>query len=843
MRVLRRLFGPSTHRAGRDGHLAPVPAPAAEGPATNDVVQETMLRCADAARAGRLAESLQIVNAALQQAPADGRLLYARALTLLDWGRHFEALRDLTAAHATGLDTLGLHLNLGQVLRHTGAASEAERHLRHALGLAPGLVEPYVALGNLLQSQQRHDEAIECFRQALALAPDYLACLTCIAASLLDSGKPVEAEAIAREAIARDPEPRARVHGLLGMALAMQNRRTEAVAAFKQADCLDPAGDDEVFANHGFNLIWMNRPDEAIEVYRRHLPARPHPNSTANYGGACLTLGLLKEGWRYYEFRWTHEPLLSLRPQYPVPRWSGQDVAGKTVLVWAEQGAGDLIQFVRFTGLLKARGATVILLVGERLRAFAETFEHVDSVVVSSTEVRGRYDFNIPLLSLPLALEIDLATIPREVPYLRADYARVTAWRARVAGDGLKVGLVWSGNPKHERDAYRSAPLRVLAPLLELEGIRWYSLQKEPRPEDRATLREVRIVDVAPELDDFRDTAAAIEALDLVVTVDTAVAHLAGALGKPVWVLLPEACDFRWLRDREDSPWYPTMRLFRQSCLGEWDDVVQRVRSALIACIDQSRAPCAPPPAVSPPAHVQPIEGLTSLAETRWGLVQYQPDLDQEATALAYYGEHLQKQIEALSHVMPVDGHVLEIGAGVGGHALALARMLELGHVWLYEDDPHRRQLLQQNLAINGLLGRTTLMRGRLVETVSSTTNGLRGTAETVDELMLERLDLLKIATPDLARRVLMGAEATLWRSRPTLFLAARSGDDVHELATTVREFGYRAWPIATPLFSPDNYNRRTDDRFHGRHAWARLGIPEELPERTLSSLVGAELS
>jgi tetratricopeptide (TPR) repeat protein/ADP-heptose:LPS heptosyltransferase len=840
MGVLRRLFGPSAARTIPQGRAAPsVAAPAK--PRERELVEAAIERCNDAARAGRLAESLQIVNAALQGTPTDARLLYARALTLFDWGRHFEARRDLIAAHGAGLDSFGLHLNLGEALRQAGAALDAERHLRQAVARMPEVARGHLALGILLQGERRHDEAIECFRRTLELAPDLHDCLTYITASLLDNKKPIEAETIAREAIASHGQSRARIYGLLAMALAMQNRRTEALEAYKHAESLESADNDEVFANFGFNLIWMNRPAEAIEIFRRHLPGHPHLNSMANYGGACLTLGWLNEGWRYYEFRWAHEPLLSLRPQFPAPRWDGQDIAGKTVLVWAEQGVGDLIQFVRFIGPLKARGATVILLVGESVREFARNLPHVDSIVVNAAEIAGHYDFNIPLLSLPLALGIDLQSVSTEIPYVRLDDARVAAWRRRLAGTGLNVGLVWSGNPKHERDAYRSIPLRTLAPLFDLDGVLWHSLQKDPRAEDRETMATVSVIDVATELDDFRDTAAAIEALDLVVTVDTAVAHLAGALGKPVWVLLPEACDFRWLIDREDSPWYPTMRLFRQSQLGEWSDVVQRVTAALVHWLEHGEPPAATP-ACAPTADVRPIEGLTLLAETRWGLMQYRPGLDEEATGLSYYGEHLQRQIEVLGYVIPVDGHVLEVGAGAGGHAVALAHVLETGHVWLYEDDPYRRQLLKQNLALNGLLGRTTIMRGRLAAASPLASAAPQPAAETIDDLLLERLDLLKIATAGRAQDVLSGAQATIWRLRPSLFLAARDAVELQHLAANVHEFGYRAWQVATGLFSPDNYNRRSDDRFGGRRALALLAVPEELPDRAMSAVIGPEL-
>ena len=296
-----------------------------------------------------------------------------------------------------------------------------------------------------------------------------------------------------------------------------------------------------------------------------------------------LTDGQLTPGWALYEFRWLKEPFLSLRPRFPRPVWAGQDLHGKTILLLGEQGFGDIIQFIRYAPLLKRLGATVLLQMRSGLESLAASFPGVDRVFDRDAPLPP-FDFHIHLMSLPGVFGTELASIPADIPYLRADSARSDRWAGRLTAAGkLKVGLVWAGNPTHARDRLRSMSLGQLAPLLKIDGARFYSLQKGPAAAQIETLHlsDDDLVNLGPVLDDFSDAAAVLSEMDLVVCVDTAIAHLAGALGKTVWLLVPQFADFRWLEGREDSPWYPTMRLFRQSRRGEWDDVVERVTTAL----------------------------------------------------------------------------------------------------------------------------------------------------------------------------------------------------------------------------------------------------------------------
>jgi hypothetical protein len=333
-------------------------------------------------------------------------------------------------------------------------------------------------------------------------------------------------------------------------------------------------------------LCQLGRLQEAIAAFERVLALRPadgeaHFNSSFAY----LLAGDYERGFREYEWRW--EALRSKLPAAAAgkPLWLGeQDIAGRTLVVFAEQGFGDAIQMARYVPLLAARGAEVAIGCAPPLAALLASVPGVRTVF-SSQETTLPFDYHVPIMSLPRAFHTTLASIPSQVPYLHAATPAADAWRARLAPHraSRKVGLVWAGNPKHRRDRIRSLSAELLAPLLDIAGCTFFSLQKDEAGASLAALdpRGERVLDYTTELATLADTAALISALDLIITVDTAVAHLAGALGRPVWVLLPEAPDWRWLRGRTDSPWYPSARLFRQSERGDWSGVVQKVASAL----------------------------------------------------------------------------------------------------------------------------------------------------------------------------------------------------------------------------------------------------------------------
>jgi tetratricopeptide (TPR) repeat protein len=425
----------------------------------------------------------------------------------------------------------------------TDALAEAAEHLTRAAALDPKLAEAPYNLGNLAEKRGDNAAAAESFRRAIALRPQFY-----------------------------------EAHNNLGAVLLNADDPDGAAASFAEAAAL--RGEDaEAHHNLARALFELGRHDEALASCRRAIAARP-AHAQANFTEAMLLLaqGRLREGFEQYEWRWK---LGTLVPRgFPVPLWNGEDIAGRTILLHGEQGYGDTLQGLRYVPLLAARGARVVLEVPQPLLRLAARLGGVAELVASG-QALPRFDLACPLLSLPRAFATTLATIPADVPYLSAEPEAVARWRGALEGGGLKVGIAWAGSPLHRSDARRSIAVETLAPMLRLAGVRWFALQVGERAADLARLPKGLITDLSPELSDFAETAAAIANLDLVVTVDTALAHLAGATARPAWLMLRKAPDWRWLVDRDDSPWYPTLRLFRQHKRGDWQEVVERVRSAL----------------------------------------------------------------------------------------------------------------------------------------------------------------------------------------------------------------------------------------------------------------------
>jgi hypothetical protein len=351
------------------------------------------------------------------------------------------------------------------------------------------------------------------------------------------------------------------------------------VESFRNALALDPT---HALTLCNLGTFLHNTLDDtagAVQCYRMALAAHPDSQIAQFYMGLQhLVAGDFTAGWQGYEARWCRPEFRNTRPARLQQQWRGEDIRGSRILIYREQGLGDTLQFVRYVPMVAALGAEVVLKVQPSLvRLLSCICSSAVTIVSSESDEGADAEWQCALLSLPLAFSTQLATIPRDVPYLRAASA---AWAQRLPAHGLRVGLVWAGNPKHTRDRQRSIALEQLHGLTRLPGVRFYSLQKGPSAQDLAA-SSLPIVDLAGQIEDFADTAAIVANLDLVICVDTAVAHLAGALGKPVWLLVPHVGDWRWLRDRSDSPWYPTMRLFRQPAIGQWEPVLRQIEKEL----------------------------------------------------------------------------------------------------------------------------------------------------------------------------------------------------------------------------------------------------------------------
>ncbi|HSS71595.1 MAG TPA: tetratricopeptide repeat protein [Casimicrobiaceae bacterium] len=815
---------------------------------------ELITEAAADAKAGRLGRSLTLLSRRLAEFPNNAELLCARAQTLFDWGRVRESLDNLRAAEKAGLSSFGLHLSIAQACHLLGMAADAEQHARAAIALDAGNADAHFGLAAIFQANRRFDEAIRSYERAYELAPSRVEIPAYIAACRIDEKDNPAVEALVRRAIAADGGDRSMSWTLLGIALGHQGRDDEAEEAFERAEEIESRTGEQAdsFVAHGLHLIKCGRVAEAIALFGHRLATQPHPSGHAHYGLALLTGGRYREGWNQYEFRWFDQNLGSLRPTFTRPTWRGQKLDGKTLVLWSEQGHGDIFQFARFAKVLKDKGARIVLLVPTMLKEVAGGFAGVDEVITQINEQTDVFDYQLALMSVPRALGTTLDSIPADVPYLRTDADRVARWRERLgSGATLKVGVAWAGNPTHQNDRHRSIPAPVLGALWKVPGMQFFSLQKERRPGDDACLPLGRgLTDLAPDLHDFVDTAAAIEALDLVIAADTAVAHVAGALGKPCWLLLPANADYRWLRNRDDSPWYPTMRLFRQQRLNGWDEVVARVCASLGEGVltrdtDASRTALTPSTEIpeqsaashEPPNH-PPIE-ISQVTDTRYGFVQYSPRQQGIAKSLEYYGEWLQPQLDFARKFLRPGAVVIEAGSGVGAHALGLARLIgETGHLLAYERDPYFSRILEQNLQINKLRNIVTVVRRNLAGLEgglhqSAGTRAMQDKTEdevdTVDDLRIGRLDLLKVNESGTCQAILEGASDTLWGLRPILFLAAAHDKALNASKNQAGDFAYRCWRMETALFNRSNFNYREEDIFGGRKALALVALPEEM--------------
>jgi Flp pilus assembly protein TadD len=460
-----------------------------------------------------------------------------------------------------------------------GQLDKAKARCEEILAIQPLHADALHLLGTIAHKLGDTDSAIPLIRRAITIggAPRFHYDLGEILYSRGDyAGAGTSFEAAARLA-PNLPRPIAS----FGNALFQQGEIEAAVAAYRQALAVHwnlPG----THANLGLALTDLGRFDEAIEHCRQAIALNPDlADGHNNLGLALLMRSEFVEGWIHHEWRTLAGPGRGM-PRFKRPRWRGAPLNGARILLHAEQGVGDTLQFVRYVPLVAARGGRVVLEVQPALKRLIESVEGAEQIIGAGEPVPDVVE-HCPLLSLPLAFGTEISTIPAKVPYLQPTAADVESWRERIAGrPGFRVGLVWGGQPQHRRDRFRSIPLALLAPLAKVDSAVYFSLQKGP-PAAQISNSPPGLVlhDIAPDLNDFADTAAAIAALDLVITVDTSVAHVAGALGKPVWILLTHVPDWRWLIGRDDSPWYPSARLFRQPAPGAWTPVIERVAEEL----------------------------------------------------------------------------------------------------------------------------------------------------------------------------------------------------------------------------------------------------------------------
>jgi tetratricopeptide (TPR) repeat protein len=566
-----------------------------------------------AVQAGHPEEGVTLIRRALvinpRHAAAQGNLGFA----LIRLGQYDKALTSLDRAVALDPKAANTHHNRGFALLKLKRLDQAVAALDRAIALKPDNAEAHSDRACALMDQFKFEDALAGCEKALSLRTDWPPYLVNKALILFGLQRPFEALAAADAVVRIRPEDTAglmvRTQALLALgrpaeglatidaalkinpelvqgylwrsaALILLGQPDAALIVAETARKIAPQ-DASAHRGYGFALGNLNRMEEALVSYDHALSLQPDDREALwNRALALLVLGRFEEGWLAYEYRNLRHKTLAAR-KYPKPLWWGKEpLENQHLYVYWEQGLGDTIQFARYALLAVAAGARVTLSVQDPLRRLFQDCAP-DVTVIGQNEAPAEFDLHCPLLSLPLAFGTRLETIPAfENGYLTAPSEDVMRWDQRLPKGRRRIGLVWSGSQTHANDTNRSLALTKLLPLFTPDDD-WVSLQKEIRDTDRAALEACGIMDVSGELGDFADTGALIASLDLVISVDTSVAHLAGALGKPTWVMLPFAPDFRWLLDREDSPWYPKMRLFRQSRAGDWDGVVARIGEAL----------------------------------------------------------------------------------------------------------------------------------------------------------------------------------------------------------------------------------------------------------------------
>jgi tetratricopeptide (TPR) repeat protein len=566
---------------------------------------------------GKASEAAFCYRRALERQPDLAEAHYNLGALLEKQGALEEAVTSYRRAIELKPDFAEAHYNLGGLREKQGSLAEAVACYRRAVELKPGFAEAHNNLALVLRAQNQLDDAAACFRRALELKPDFAEAHNNLALVLTEQNQFDLAAACCRRALELKPDF-AQAHNNLGLVLHEQNRLEEAAACYRRALELKP---DFAQAHNNLGLVLrdQNQLEEAAACFRRALELKPdfaqaHKNlalvlqeqnlleeATAcyrralalkpdfaeahyNQGLTWLLMGRFAEGWSGYEWRWkrkgNEERILA------EPRWTGSPLAGRTILLHSEQGLGDTLQFIRYAELVKRQGGTVLIEVHPALASLLARCPGVDRVIAGG-EPLPKFDVHLPLLSLPRVFGTSLETVPAKVPYLLPDAASLEKWKRELGAEtGFKIGIAWQGNPAHRADRFRSIPLARFAGLARMRGVHLYSLQMGAGREQLSALAgPLPITDLGDRLGDFDHTAAIVRNLDLVITCDSAPAHLAGALGVPVWVALAFAPDWRWMLDRGDSPWYPTMRLFRQNAPGDWEGVFERIQGALASLV------------------------------------------------------------------------------------------------------------------------------------------------------------------------------------------------------------------------------------------------------------------
>lgn len=808
----------------------------------------------------QLGEHAKAVNAImhwLNVVPDDYDALVNLATSLLALNRGSEAITPCLKAVSLRPQATDVYAMLASCQQMAGDIDGAERSHRQILMIEPGSVEAIFKFANFLTEIGRHEEAASFFQQALKVGGDipeiHVNFANCL--SRLDRGE--DAIRHFNEALrVRPGMPEA----LLNLGNAFFQHRGDIEGARQCFETVLSQEPGNRIALNNLTSLSMEAADpvSAVRYTRRMLEINRHdPMLHTTAASVFLALGQWEEGWQHFEWRWLRDKLPVPLRDFEVPEWRGEDIRDKTILIHHEQGLGDSIQFVRFVQLVLERAGHVILEVPANLRAL---YDHSIQGVTLATygNPLPSFDVHIAMMSLAHVLGIAVDKVPAPIPYLQADSARVEAWRTRLPAGELRIGVVWQGKADIGVDKGRSYKLKHLAPVARVPGVTLISLQKGYGLEQLEGLPEgMRVETLGADFDSgqdaFLDTAAVMQHLDLIISSDTSVAHLAGALGRPVWVPLKVAPDWRWMCNREDSPWYPaSMRLFRQRQPGNWTELFERMAGevAALKAGDRSRLlPPPPPPATAalpyPPVPPPPLPAIRPMvlrrtygaskevapgimeSITRHGRMRYPVTDAFIGRYLDAYGEWSEEESILCQALLQPGDIVIEAGANLGAHTVALGTAVgQDGRVHAFEPQKFINELLGWNVMANGL-DQVTVHRAAVgaapgelrVPDVDYNRFGNFGGVSlvsdrgsdsvpviTIDSLALPHLRLLKADVEGMELQVLRGAVETIRRCRPILYLENDQEHRAADLISFVLSLGYRIWHHRPSGFNPNNF-------------------------------------
>ncbi len=586
----------------------------------------------------------------------------------------------------------------GNIFLQDGHLEKAAECYQRAISVKNDYFQAYNNLGNVFFRQGRFDDAALSFQKVLSLKPDYFGAYYNLGLVYSQQGQLDTARKYYQQTILLNPDFYS-AYNNLGNVYLQQDQLETSAKCYQQALFLKP-DHYEACNNLGNVFFHLGKLKEAEDCYEKVLSLNPDQDFCyrvyMHQGLLFLLSGRFKEGWEKYEFRY-HLPEFKYLQKIHL-KWDGSVMPGKTILVRYEQGFGDTIQFIRYLPLVKKRCGKLIFVCQRQLKSLFKAFPGIDQMLTKYPEKEEELEYHsaISMMSLPGIFKTDHDNIPADIPYIFPDKNISSEFQKKISSDKLNIGLVWSGNPKYKQDCKRSVPLSEFAPLAKISGINFHSLQVGNQAKEiRYSPDGMIIYDWHERLHDFADTAGLIANLDLVITVDTSVAHLAGAMGKPVWTLLPFVPDWRWLMNQEDTPWYPTMRLFRQPHHGKWKPVIEKVAEEL-ALFSSSRSSLNlknPPTAT---CHLPPApRKILNLKECRHGQMLYIRNDIYIGRSLDLYSEFSEGEVILFRQLIKKGDVVIEAGANIGAHTIAIAKIIgPAGKIIAYEPQRFIFQIL-----------------------------------------------------------------------------------------------------------------------------------------------------